>query len=125
MKINSINLIERHHIVLSLPCSAAKVNSVLYIHNWPVVILSPTGRIELIDRITPTSVRSIVSWSLVLSEKCRLASKSSMQNRKHLKIIRHRCGPEQSKVTVRRLAINLAIIKIKRIIAPCYISTFY
>ncbi|KRZ87372.1 hypothetical protein T08_7534 [Trichinella sp. T8] len=101
------------------PCSIRhqrKVNSVLYIHNWPVVILSPTGRIELIDRITPTSVRSIVSWSLVLSEKFRLASKSSMQNRKHLKIIRHRCGPEQSKVTVRRLAINLAIIKIKRAI---------
>ncbi|XP_003369673.1 hypothetical protein Tsp_05080 [Trichinella spiralis] len=104
-------LIERNHIVLSLPCSTAKVNSVLYIHNRPVVILSPTGRIELIDRITPTSVRSVVSWSLVPSEKFRLASKSSMQNRKHLKIIRHRCGPEQSKVTVRRLAINLAIIK--------------
>ncbi|KRX18476.1 hypothetical protein T07_5102 [Trichinella nelsoni] len=87
-------------MVLSLPCSTAKVNSVLYIHNRPVVILSPTGRIELIDRITPTSVRSVVSWSFVPSEKFRLASKSSMQNRKHLKIIRHRCGPEQSKQLV-------------------------
>ncbi|KRZ17135.1 hypothetical protein T11_17632 [Trichinella zimbabwensis] len=99
-------------LVLSLPCSTAKVNTVLYNHNRLVVILTPTGRIELIDHITPTSVQSVVNWSLAPSEKFRLASKSSMPNRKHLKIIRRRCGPEQSKVTVRRLVINLAIIKI-------------
>ncbi|KRY76852.1 T-cell leukemia homeobox protein 2 [Trichinella pseudospiralis] len=85
-------------LVLSLPCSTAKVNTVLYNHNRLVVILTPTGRIELIDHITPTSVQSVINWSLAPAEKFRLASKSSMQNRKHLTIIRRRCGPEQSKL---------------------------